>query len=383
MQLCSRADGVLGKTCESGTAADCVLAGTLLIEGGAVPVDSAAAAKRFGAGCDAKNIVGCERAGDIDYALRNFTAAATHLPGACDAGRGVSCRQLGALFLHAEGKPDSARAIASFKVACDKKDGIGCSVLGDLKRIGRRADRSLVEARAHYLVACDASVMNSCVDLGVLIATGRGGARDVAAAGVLFEKACGARATRGCVQSAHVKFVTRTGKDGASFLTQFDEACKNGELAGCDFAADMLMRGDGIARDEKRAVALLTTACDKGYAESCSNLGEAFVRGAGVSKDRAKGASLFEKSCAGSNPHGCWNLGKLVLKGDDDITKDGAKALELFKNACADDDSAGCVSFAEMYDRGDQVTKDRDEANKWFDRACTLGWDDRRCRDKK
>ena len=279
--------------------------------------------------------------------------------------------------------PAMERALASLKAACDKKDGIGCGTLGDLKRIGRRADRNLVDARAHYQVACDAGVVDSCVELGVLIATGRGGARDLAAASALLDKACGSRSTRGCVQSARVKFVTRTTKDAAPFLTQFDEACKNGDLGGCDYAADLLMRGEGVARDEKRGVTFLTTACDKGYADSCNNLGEAYVRGAGVSKDRPKAATLFEKACLSANPHGCWNLGKLVLKGDDGIPKDGNKALELFKGSCADDDSSGCVSLAEMYDRGDQVAKDRDEAGKWFDRACTLGWDDRRCRDKK
>lgn len=107
------------------------------------------------------------------------------------------------------------------------------------------------------------------------------------------------------------------------------------------------------------------------------------MRGAGVTKSRPKAATLFEKSCLGGSPAGCWNLGKLVLKGDDGITKDGSKAIELFKNSCEDELFSACVTLAEMYDRGEQVTKDKDEASKWFDRACTTGWNDRRCRVKK
>jgi TPR repeat protein len=375
--------GVLAKTCEGGAAVDCVLAGKLLTEGGAIPVDSATAAKRYGAGCDAKNVDGCERAGDLDYALKNYTAAAAHLPGACDAGRAVSCRQLGALLLRAEGKPDTAKAVASLKVSCEKKDGPGCGLLAELKVVGRRADRNLIEARANYQVACDAGVIGSCVDLGSMIATGRGGARDLTAAAALFDKACSARSTRGCVQSQRVKFVTRTNKDGAPFLAQFEEACKNGEMSACGYAADLLMRGEGVGRDEKRAVTLLTTACEKNSADACGDLGDAYQRGAGVNRDRPKAASLFEKACAAGNPHACWNLGKLVLRGDDGITRDGNRALELFKGSCADDDASGCVSLADAYDRGEITNKDRDESNKWYDRACVLGWDDRRCRDKK
>ena len=126
------------------------------------------------------------------------------------------------------------------------------------------------------LFRSDAGIVTSCVDLGVLLATGRGGARDLTAAATLFDKACGARSTRGCVQSQRVKFVTRTAKDGAPFLAQFDEACKNGELTACGYAADLLMRGEGVPRDEKRAVTLLTAACDKNWADACGDLGDAY-----------------------------------------------------------------------------------------------------------
>ena len=52
----------------------------------------------------------------------------------------------------------------------------------------------------------------------------------------------------------------------------FERGCKLGSMNGCSNLGVALQRGDGVAKDEKRAAELFTRACNKGHKASCALL---------------------------------------------------------------------------------------------------------------
>ena len=80
------------------------------------------------------------------------------------------------------------------------------------------------------------------------------------------------------------------------------DACSKGRAASCTDLGNLFATGNGVGKDERRAVALFTRACDAGDAAGCSNLGIMFVTGVGVGKDEARAAALFTRACDGGIP---------------------------------------------------------------------------------
>ena len=58
------------------------------------------------------------------------------------------------------------------------------------------------------------------------------------------------------------------------------------------------------AKDKKRA-AEFRKACDGGHAQGCSNLGVAYHKGEGVAKNAKRAATLFRKACRGGVTRAC------------------------------------------------------------------------------
>ena len=55
-------------------------------------------------------------------------------------------------------------------------------------------------------------------------------------------------------------------------------------------------KGNGVEKNEQKAVELYKKACDGGEVHGCSNLGTMYANGNGVEKDFGKAAHLFKKS---------------------------------------------------------------------------------------
>ena len=68
-------------------------------------------------------------------------------------------------------------------------------------------------------------------------------------------------------------------------------------------------RGQGVAVDYSRAVALYSQACNSGYVEGCVNLGDMYEDGQGVTQNDPWAAVLFSKACDAGSAEGCDRLG--------------------------------------------------------------------------
>jgi TPR repeat protein len=98
-------------------------------------------------------------------------------------------------------------------------------------------------------------------------------------------------------------------KNAIPYLTK---SCRNGEgPLSCTSLAGCYQYGDGVDKDEKKALELYRSACEKNYAPSCFYLASMYVNGEGVSIDYTYAGQLIEKSCARGFPLACQFLEKV------------------------------------------------------------------------
>src|ERR1019366_80932 len=86
-----------------------------------------------------------------------------------------------------------------------------------------------------------------------------------------------------------------------------EHACNSKDIHACARLAAMYRKGEGVAKDEVKAVALFRKACDGGETRGCFDLGNMYANGLGVAPDHTKAVALFQKVCDGGNADGCLN----------------------------------------------------------------------------
>jgi TPR repeat protein len=105
---------------------------------------------------------------------------------------------------------------------------------------------------------------------------------------------------------------------------------------------------------------------------ACTALGYMYAAGQGVEKDEAKAVELYEKGCKYRDPRGCTAHG-LMLAGGVGAAKDLAKAAESFQQGCERADLRGCTNLGFLYMTGQGVAKDEAQALTLFQKACDGG----------
>jgi uncharacterized protein len=130
----------------------------------------------------------------------------------------------------------------------------------------------------------------------------------------------------------------------------------------------MLMLGSGVAKDEAKAISLLTQACDAGVAAGCYNLGVLHA-GRGVARSVAA-VRLFDKSCALGEAAACQALGAAHETGQGGVAVDETKSAELYRRGCDQGASTACNALARMLHLGRGVAKDPAEEALLYARAC-------------
>lgn len=120
--------------------------------------------------------------------------------------------------------------------------------------------------------------------------------------------------------------------------------CTEADLATCDNLGRLYATGNGVERDDARAVALLTFACSQGYQRSCPMLGAMYEAGLAVPRDQAHALELYKRGCDGADGFGCLALGEWHYQ------QHGAapqrRAHDLLKQACDLGQITGCVLAA-------------------------------------
>ena len=107
------------------------------------------------------------------------------------------------------------------------------------------------------------------------------------------------------------------------------DSCDHGVLKSCAALGERYLKGENVARDPRRGVALLERACDGGDVGGCLMLGVALQNGLGVARDSKRAAALFDRACQAGFVPGCDNLGILYDLGLG-VVRDPVRAVALF-----------------------------------------------------
>jgi TPR repeat protein len=109
--------------------------------------------------------------------------------------------------------------------------------------------------------------------------------------------------------------------------------------------------GDGVAKDEARAVELYTRACEGGEVVACSDLGLMAKEGRGRPKSASSAGDLFKKACEAGALAGCANLG-IAYAAVEGVPANPAVAVELLERACRGKELSACHNLAVLYLEG-------------------------------
>ena len=82
--------------------------------------------------------------------------------------------------------------------------------------------------------------------------------------------------------------------------------------------ARKLLAGDGVPKDEEKALELMTTAADQGHAEASGGLGYFYRMGLVVPQDDSRAIEWFRKGAEKGSAMSQLNLGKMLLDGKGD-----------------------------------------------------------------
>jgi hypothetical protein len=136
-------------------------------------------------------------------------------------------------------------------------------------------------------------------------------------------------------------------KDEKRAIALYKRACVGGEMIyGCANLGRTYYHGKDVATDEKIAVEL-KTRCDVGDMFSCFLIGVIYSVGKGVAEDHKRAAALFKKACDGGESQGCVNLGVMYWS-EVGWAKDAKRAAKLFKMACDGGNMRGCHFAAKL-----------------------------------
>lgn len=134
--------------------------------------------------------------------------------------------------------------------------------------------------------------------------------------------------------------------------------------AGSDSAPVLMSRTGG--GDSWADMKELEQAAAKGNPKAETQLGEMLLRGDGIGKDEARGTALLEKAARAGQSAAAFRLGMLLMKGDAGVAKDPERALAYFRAAAAGGEAEAFFNIGAAYTNGRGVKRDYAEALGWL-----------------
>ena len=127
--------------------------------------------------------------------------------------------------------------------------------------------------------------------------------------------------------------------------------------------------GNGVAKDDAQARALLEKAAQAGNPRGVTNL--AALGGGATPADPAQARQLLARA-AETNAEAQYQLGVMLAEGTGG-EKDDAGARALFEKAAAQNHPAALEEMGEFCETGRGGAKDKDAAKSYYERAAALG----------
>lgn len=110
----------------------------------------------------------------------------------------------------------------------------------------------------------------------------------------------------------------------------------------------------------------LEQAAMKGNPKAEAQFGEMLLRGDGIAKDEPRAVALLEKAARAGNSSAAFRIGMLLMNGDSGVAKDPARALDYFRAAAAGGEAEAFFNIGAAYASGRGLRRDYGEALGWL-----------------
>lgn len=134
----------------------------------------------------------------------------------------------------------------------------------------------------------------------------------------------------------------------------------------------MYYGGDGVQKDEARAVTWWRKAAAQGYALAQYNLGLMYYGGQGVPHDYARTVAWWRRAAAQGLAEAQYNLGVMYEDGQG-VPQDYTQAIAWYSKAAAQGFALAEDNLGVMYDNGWGVPQDYAQAVAWYRKAVAQG----------
>ena len=129
----------------------------------------------------------------------------------------------------------------------------------------------------------------------------------------------------------------------------------------------------GVEKDVSVAVDYFIIAAEKGFPESMMQLYALYRFGNGVAKDDEKAVKWLKAAVDADFAPAYVAMGSLLLQNADASPEQKQEGIGLIQKAAEDGDSMGQLLFGAMCENGVGVEKDLSEAAGWYRRAARAG----------
>jgi TPR repeat protein len=159
-------------------------------------------------------------------------------------------------------------------------------------------------------------------------------------------------------------------KDEARAIALFEDAAANGQLEAMYLLGQMHRFGLGTAINSGEAESWLRRAAVRGHLKAMTNLGSLLLEG--PVPDPAGAAMYLRQAAEGGDPDAQVLLGQMYCDGKG-VPVDPKLALRWFKAAAEQASSVALERIGALYAEGAGVDQDEAEAANWFRRAAESG----------
>ena len=146
-------------------------------------------------------------------------------------------------------------------------------------------------------------------------------------------------------------------------------ACDKGAARGCSTASAMAREGQAYAPIPTLSYQTALKGCALNDGASCSAVALHLYRGDAVAQDKARALALWDAACAGRAANGC-QLKAGALFYESGNAADQAAAVALYQQGCTAGQGWGCSGLADAYWRGQGTAKDLGQASATARKGC-------------
>ncbi len=133
----------------------------------------------------------------------------------------------------------------------------------------------------------------------------------------------------------------------------------------------MYLQGQGVERDDAKALYWFRKAATQGSASAQTTLGEMYAQGRGVTRDDTEALRWFHKAAVQGSARARMELGEMYAQGRG-VDRDDAEALRWFRQAAEQNYAPAQAELGVIYEQGQGVPRDLAEGQRWYERAAAI-----------